>query len=875
MSVLHVLVVIGLFVTVWWLGRRGPLTGVRKWLAIGCRAAAVGGLCTALWGPPHRHVHDVPRRILYLVDRSKSIDEAQRAWMARRIASLESLRPPQVERAVIAFGREARLILSFGREPLTDPEAVQRILDESDVNRDETNLEAALLAALSAIPHPATLGVGQAGGHTGVVLLSDGRQTVGDVTGLLAAVRRLGLAVFPAPPPVFGESKAVWEGLAIPPVVQRGSSIPVQLVLFNAGPRTKQGQVTVALQGIPIKRQRVAVRPGWQVIRVMVPAIQRGTMALDVRFEIPGEGLADERRAYTEVEGPPQLLLVSDRVTALPALAAALKRREIDIAVARPEDLAQNVKGLLDYDAVAFFNLPKSSLSTRQAEALRTYLNTFGGGLVTIGLGGDLAHEITTPSPLDPLLPIIFEPKGLQEAKRRVCMILLIDRSASMFGPRIAATKRAAVELVKQLSPEDLVGVLAFDTRPYVVVEVQPVGQARSALIEKLVKLRSTGGTDVYPALKTAGDRLEMTGATLKHIILLSDGNTPVQQPAYEALFKVFQLKGTTVSTIGIGSAFINTDYLRYVAESTGGVFYQMRTLDEIPQLIARDTQRALGRLPFAEGYFRPSKSPTTEWFHDTTDWPPLRGYLTTTARPGARVDLTVNGGDGDDPLLARWTVGRGRVVSFTSDADARWSPEWIRWSGFDAAWAQVVRWAMRPRLTEELFVWVDQRREAPRLIVEGELSDPRGELISAEHASTIPLSLVQTGTWRWEAPLEQLPGGWYQLALEAHPPIQNQAGAGATQSAPAEHNRSLVFAKRWVQVGSLPTSQEITGQPPHEALLRQIARSTSGVYDVPDRAFLPPTTPATTTEPLLTWVLPLVIIALLIDIALRSSTML
>ena len=858
MSVMPVLIVISLFAMVLWIGRRIPLSGVRKWLAIGCRVAAVAALCAALWGPPHRRTHDVPRRIVYLVDRSQSIDEAQGAWMARRLASLESLRPPQVERAVIAFGQEARVLVPFGREPLTDPEASRRLLDASGVNGDETNLEAALLAALSTIPGAANPARGERASLTGVVLLSDGRQTLGDVTGLLAAVRRLGLAVFPAPPPVVGESKAVWEELAIPQVVQRGSSIPAQLVIFNAGPRTKQGQVTVALQGIPIKRQRVTVRPGWQVIRVTVPAIHRGTMALDVRFEIPGEGLTDERRAYTEVEGPPQLLLVSDRVTALPALAAALKRREIDIAVARPEDLAQDVSGLLDYDAVVLFNLPKSSLSARHAEALRTYLEAFGGGLVMIGLGGDLAHEITTPSPIDPLLPVLFEPKGLQEAKRRVCMILLIDRSASMLGPRIAATKRAAVELVKQLSPEDLVGVLAFDTRPYVVTEVQPAGQARSGLVEKLVKLRSTGGTDVYPALKAAGDRLEMTGATLKHIILLSDGNTPVQAQAYDALFKAFRLKGTTVSTIGIGSAFINTDYLQYVADSTGGAFYQMRTLDELPQLIARDTQREIGHLPFTEGYFKPSKSPTTDWFPETADWPPLRGYLTATARPGARVDLTVNGGDGDDPLLARWTIGRGRVVSFTSDADTRWSPEWIRWPGFDAAWAQVVRWAMRPRFAEELFVWVDQRRETPRLVVEGELSEPRGALISAEHASTLPVSFVQTGTWRWETPLEHLPGGWYQLALE-----DDRLG------------RQPVFAKRWVQVGSPPTSQEIAGQPPHEALLRQIARSTSGVYDVPDRALLPPTAPATTTEPLLTWLLPLVIIALLLDIALRGSTML
>jgi hypothetical protein len=445
-----------------------------------------------------------------------------------------------------------------------------------------------------------------------------------------------------------------------------------------------------------------------------------------------------------------------------------------------------------------------------------------------------------------------------------VCFILLIDRSASMLGPRIAATKRASVELVKQLSPEDLVGVLAFDTKPYVIAEVQPASQVGSQLVEKLVKLRSTGGTDVYPALAAAANRLELTGATLKHVILLSDGNTPFHETAYEALIESFRLNGTTVSTIGIGAAFVNTEYLQWLAMSTGGTFYQMRNLDELPKLIARDTQEQLGRLPFTEGQFRPVATPTTDWFRDVADWPTLRGYLTATAKPGARVDLTVNGGEGDDPLLARWLVGRGRVVSFTSDADTRWSPDWIRWPGFEGTWAHVVRWAMRPRLTEELFIWMDRSGSTPELVIEGELHRPQASLVGSDGTSAIPLSLIQTGTWKWQASLEQVPSGWYQLTLESHPPDEASSGEETT-----------IFARRWLQVGTPPSSGEVTGQPPNEALLRQVAQATSGVYGVPDRAMLPPTATTTVTESAMAWWLPLVVLLLLAEVALRGSSML
>ena len=851
-------------VVVWW-SRHVPLDGWRKWVSIGCRLAAIGCVCAALTGTSIRRPEVLPRYVIYLVDASASLDAAQRAWMASRIASLEARRPPEMGRAVVVFGAEARAVLQFGHEALTEPDVIRRAIELAKVTPDQTNLETGLLSSVAVLPSQ----------HRGsVVLLSDGRETAGNATGILGSVRGLGLKVFPTVVPAFGEVKTAWETLAVPPVVQRGSPVPVQLVVFNGTPRVKRGRVTVGLEGVPIKQQRILVQPGWQVATVSVPSISRGTMALEVQLAIPDEQLSERRRAYVEIEGPPQILVVGDPLATLPALANALKRREMEIAVAHPADLPTDAGRLRDHDAVLLFNVPKSAFSLAQVRALRTYIEEMSGGLVMVGLGGDLAHEVATPSPLDALLPVQFEPKGLQEAKRRVCVILLIDRSGSMMGPRLAATKRASVELVKQLATEDLVGILAFDTQPYVISEVEPAGRASAALVDRLVKLRSSGGTDVYPALVAAQTRLDMTGASVKHVILLSDGNTPFHRQAYEALMHALQGTGTTVSTIGIGAAFINTDYMEWLAQSTGGTFYQMRTLDELPQLVARDTQKTMSRLPFTEGYFRPERSAVSDWFTDVNVLPSLRGYFTATTRPGVRLDLTVNGGDGEDPLLARWSVGQGRVVSFTSDADARWSPEWIRWPGFDAAWAQVVRWVMRPRLTEELFVWVDEAGDVPQLVVEGALHDPQGEFLTAEGAETLPLALVQTGPWRWEASLERVPSGWYQLSLRSTLPPASYASPHAEVPPGKGADHATLFAKRWVQVGTPPTMDETTGQPPNATLLRRIARSTSGVYDMPDGALLPTTSTVTVTKPLLAWWLPLALLFLLIDVALRGSTM-
>ncbi len=832
-----------------------PLQGFRRLGVVGLRLAGLVGVLLSLQGVSmvHRQAH--PRHVVYLVDQSASIDVHKTAWIARRLASLEAIRPPAVSRTVMAFGKQAHLVFPVAHTALTDPHTIQQALTALSMERDGTNLEAALLAYRNVMP------IHEPGR---VILLSDGRQTIGSVARILPHLRRFGLEVYPVPVAPAEPTGLAWEQLAVPSVIQQGASMPIKLVFTNGTTRAQSVDVTVTFKGVPIAHQRARVAPGWRVVTVSVPAIQVGTMPLDVSVTFPQSSTRQRRTAYVEVEGPPQLLMVFDRPTELPLLATALKRRQMGLAVATARDVPTDVGKLLEYEAVVLFHLPKSALSEAQVEALSQYVGRFGGGVVMVGLGGTLSEELAHEAPLDRLLPVRFEAKGAQEAKRRVCILMLIDRSASMMGPRIAATKRAAVELVKQLAPEDLVGVLAFDTVPYVVVEVQPAQQVTSTLIDKLVRLKSTGGTDIFPALKAAQQRLLASGATVKHMILLSDGNTPVNTDAYQRLLAELRQQQITLSTVGIGQVFVNATLLDWLAAKTGGAFYQMRTLDELPQLIARDTQKTLGELPFAEGYFRPIPHETSQWFPGIPEWPSLKGYLTATAKPEATVELVVHQADSTDPLLAHWSVGAGQVAVFTSDADTRWSPEWIRWPSFESVWAQVVEHTMRPRPTEELFVWTDEHDGVPHLVIEGQLDDPTATLISQDERTTTPLALVQQRRFRWEAPVGHVDSGWHRVIIESHPAAK-QAG-----QAP-----SPVFARRWIQIGHVESQAEQPGLPPDEVVLRHIAQATDGVFDMPDRAFLPPTEWVNTPWPLRGMILPLVLLVLLVDVALRGRTML
>lgn len=819
-----------------------------------------------------------PRHVVYLVDQSASISAEQTDWMARRIASVDARRPPSVSRTVLAFADRTCRIMPTHTDALTDPAALAQALRAAELGRQTTNLEQALLS---------TVGRGPSEGSHRVILISDGRPTGGDVERIMEHVSGLGLEVYSVSAPPAPQVALAWDRLAAPATARQGSTIPLRLLITNTTDRLQPVAVTASLEdrravasttmppaapGVRLNATQAWIPPGTHVVSLPVPALHVGTMALAVTLAQPDRGVLERRRAMVEIEGPLRLLFVMDRLTELPVLAAALQRHEMELALATPSEVPSEVGAMAAYDAVVLFGVPKSSLSEAQAEALTHYVRQFGGGVFMVGLGGRLDAELRHEAPLDALLPVRFEPKGLQEAKRRVCVLMLIDRSQSMYGDRIAATKRAAVELINQLAPEDLVGVLAFDAQPYVVVEMQPALQAHPLLVEKLVRLKSIGGTDLLPALQAAHQRLAQSGATVKHILLLSDGMTPFDAEAYRHLLEAFARENVSVSTIGIGAMSVNVPLLTLLANATGGTFYRMTSLEELPQLVATDTQRALGRLPFAEGSFRPVSSASSTWFADhdagSIDWPPLNGYLTTTAKPGAVVEVAIQHSDTADPLLAHWIVGAGQVGVFASDADRRWSPEWIRWSSVERVWATVLRHLTRHSLSEDIFVWLADGDGQTHVVIEGPLEQPAVFAIDVDGAMQ-PLALMPQSRFRWRAPVDHLAEGWHQLLITSalpspeSPPADGEAsGAGRSTT-------------RWVHLGGAATIGEQPPRPPDDELLRRLAAATGGIAEAPDAAFLPPTVWLQRRLPLRQWLLPLALLLWLCDVALRGRTLL
>lgn len=139
--------------------------------------------------------------------------------------------------------------------------------------------------------------------------------------------------------------------------------------------------------------------------------------------------------------------------------------------------------------------------------------------------GGDLDVE----GSLDALLaargsgwpPALEDLRGTAWARPEVALCLLVDRSGSVGGARLATASLAAAAVALR-APDDH-SVVAFSDRALVVKSQdrpRPVGD----VVDDLLRLRGHGLTDLAHALDAARAQLERSTASRRLTVLLSDG---------------------------------------------------------------------------------------------------------------------------------------------------------------------------------------------------------------------------------------------------------------------------------------------------------------------------------------------------------------
>uniref|UniRef100_A0A915J7Q7 Inter-alpha-trypsin inhibitor heavy chain H3-like n=1 Tax=Romanomermis culicivorax TaxID=13658 RepID=A0A915J7Q7_ROMCU len=119
-----------------------------------------------------------------------------------------------------------------------------------------------------------------------------------------------------------------------------------------------------------------------------------------------------------------------------------------------------------------------------------------------------------------------FAPSGLTKGKKHIFFVL--DRSGSMSGKKFAQLKDAMKRIIGELDEQDKFNILFFDHKlyPWKLESVMATKERKQEAIQHVINTETAGATDIFLALKTAIERIqiEYTDNFSPMILFLTDG---------------------------------------------------------------------------------------------------------------------------------------------------------------------------------------------------------------------------------------------------------------------------------------------------------------------------------------------------------------
>ena len=148
---------------------------------------------------------------------------------------------------------------------------------------------------------------------------------------------------------------------------------------------------------------------------------------------------------------------------------------------------------------------------------------------------------------------------------------LVLDRSGSMQGAKLAAMKDATKRVIDTLTPQDVVSIVLFDDTVQVLTPATAATD-KAALLAAIDSIEEAGGTAMSAGL-AAGQaelRKNMAPERVSALLLLTDGQTWGDEDQCRALAQELGQAGVRITALGLGAEW-NEKLLDDLAEKTGG----------------------------------------------------------------------------------------------------------------------------------------------------------------------------------------------------------------------------------------------------------------------------------------------------------------
>lgn len=635
---------------VWWIDRRyAPRArSLKRRVTFGARMALVAVLALAVAGPSFLWTSASVSRWV-LLDASDSA--APTRGQAEALVSDALSELPRGQRAgVIAFGADAMV-----ETPLSEAPTFSGLHTRVDGQR--TDLDGALRLAAALLP------------SGGMTVVTDGKASVSRAA--IDSLCASGVAVDALLLEQDAKEDAQVTELNAPPEAYEGQSVALRAVIDANAPM----EATLALyqNGTLSETRSITLQKGENRFAFSDTASQTGVVTYEARLLSAQDTQPrnNSAAAYVRVLGTPSIALVTQSADVRDLFDAA----GMAVTTLTPAEMPKAAEGYLGYDAIVLNNMDYESASEKQWKALDAAVRTLGRGLCV--LGGDSSYALGgyRGTVLEELLPVRIDVRQKMRMPA-LSLVICIDKSGSMtdgqFGStRIEVAKEAAMSAVEALTEQDQIGVIGFDEAAKWVVPLQSVSDP-AAIQEQIGTLRADGGTAFYSAMDEAFLALYAANTPQKHVIFLSDGQPG--DTGFQQLARAMREAGITLTTVAVGGG-ADQRLMRQLATLGGGRSYAVGEFDDVPKLFVKETVLASGSYVQNRTFY-----PVVIEVGALTRYegfPSLDGYLTGAEKASAHVALT---SDTQDPLLAWWNAGSGKVLAWMSDAEGAWTSRFLSW---------------------------------------------------------------------------------------------------------------------------------------------------------------------------------------------------
>ena len=683
-------------VAVGWMAASRTLPARRRITSLVLRLALVGCLVLSLAGirlalPSDR------LSVVFLLDASASMLDATSGQLVDWARASVRDMPEGDTAGVVVFGANALVDRLPSELDELAPPASRPVAGASDV-AGAVRLAAAILPA---------------GTQQRMVLLSDGNDTSGEAADAIAAAAARGIRLDVVTPADAVAAEVLLDALDAPSGARVGETI--DLVARVRSTIATGATLRLLADGATVATRELDLEPGVTTIPFSVTAGDSGFHVFRAVIEPVDDRFSENNAAdgYVLVTGEPRVLVATDDAERGADLVASLGEGSMEVDVVPSTGLPSSLTALAGYDSIVLDDVPASALGETTMASLQVYVRDLGKGLVMLGGRDSYGAGGYLGTPLEDTLPVYMTVRD-RERSPDVAMVAVVDKSGSMADchctgdsrdtatsqtrgfEKVDVAREAILRAAEALAPTDQLGVITFDQNAHWAVRTAPVD---FGALDAGLGFAADGNTNIFAGLEAAYDDLVNNPASLRHIILITDGWST--HGAYDELLDDMKAAGITLSTIGTGGG--SAEILRRLAEESGGRYYDAADATTIPDIFLRETIRTAGEQIIEEA-FQPIPSAPSEILDglDAGRLPQLLGYNATTAKGSATVALLTAR---EDPLLAQWQYGLGRAVAWTSDARQQWATPWIGTPEFGTLTAQLVAWTLPPQDAEGIEV--------------------------------------------------------------------------------------------------------------------------------------------------------------------------